>query len=65
MRARTLESKMVGMAMAIRFATAVYLRFIRPWQLRWGATDEELECPMPGDEIVTRPTFNATRAPLW
>jgi hypothetical protein len=27
-----------------------------------GATDEEVEYPMPGDEIVECPTFNATRA---
>jgi len=53
---------MVGVAMALGAATAAYLLFIRPWQLRWGATDEEVQRPMPGDEIVTRPTFNATRA---
>jgi len=53
---------MVGVAMAVGAATAAYLLFIRPWQLRWGATDEELERPMPGDEVVERPTFNATRA---
>ena len=41
---------------------SVYLRVIRPWQLRWGATDDEVRRTMPGDEIVTRPTFNATRA---
>ena len=40
----------------------VYLRVIRPWQLRWGATDDEVRRAMPGDELVTRPTFNATRA---
>ncbi|MDQ2907205.1 MAG: hypothetical protein M3Y81_27175, partial [Chloroflexota bacterium] len=40
----------------------VYLRFIRPWQLRWGATDEELERRMSGDEVVKHPTSNATRA---
>src|SRR3712207_8025462 len=40
----------------------VYMFCIRPWQLRWGATDEEVEHPMPGDEIVKDPTFNATRA---
>jgi hypothetical protein len=62
MRERGLGSKMVGVAMALGAATAVYLLYIRPWQLRWGATDEELERPMPGDEIVTDPTFNATRA---
>ena len=40
----------------------VYLQVIRPWQLRWGATDDEVRRATPGDEIVTRPTFNATRA---
>lgn len=39
-----------------------YLLWIRPWQLRWGATDEEVESSMPGDEIVRDPTFDATRA---
>jgi hypothetical protein len=61
MKHRSMGSKMVGVAMAVGAATAAYLLFIRPWQLRWGATDEELERPMPGDEIVERPTFNATR----
>jgi hypothetical protein len=27
-----------------------------------GATDEEVERQIPGDEIVEHPTFNATRA---
>lgn len=40
----------------------VYLFLIRPWQLRWGATDEEVARVMPGDDIVNNPTFNATRA---
>jgi uncharacterized protein YndB with AHSA1/START domain len=40
----------------------LYIRVIRPWQLRWGATDEELARALPGDELVARPTFNATRA---
>jgi hypothetical protein len=29
--------------------------------LRWGATEEELERAMPGDELVTEPDLNATR----
>ena len=39
-----------------------YLALIRPWQLRWGATIEEIERSMPGDDIVSNPSFNATRA---
>ena len=62
MKDRSMRSKMVSVAMAVGAAAAAYLLFIRPWQLRWGTTDEELERPMPGDEIVECPTFNATRA---
>lgn len=40
----------------------VYLFLIRPSQLRWGATQEELLRAMPGDELVAHPTFVATRA---
>ena len=57
---------MVATILAIAAALAdlviVYILFIRPWQLRWGATDEEVARPMPGDEIEPQPTFNATRA---
>ena len=41
---------------------AVYLLFIRPFQLLWGATTEEAKRSMPGDELVANPTFVATRA---
>lgn len=41
---------------------SAYLLLIRPRQLRWGATDEEVAQAMPGDDVVARPTFNATRA---
>jgi hypothetical protein len=34
----------------------------RQWHVRWGATDDELAAPMPGDEVVDRPSFQATRA---
>lgn len=43
-------------------AAVAYLRFIRPWQLRWGASDDEVARPMPGDDLVPAPTFLATRA---
>jgi hypothetical protein len=39
-----------------------YLRWARPYQLRWGATDEEVQRPMPGDELNPNPKFLATRA---
>lgn len=47
-------------------ATVILLIFyffvIRPKHLRWGATNEEVNAKMPGDEIVKTVHFNATRA---
>jgi hypothetical protein len=40
----------------------LYLLWARPYQLRWGATDDEVQQPMPGDELNRNPTFLATRA---
>jgi hypothetical protein len=42
--------------------TAIYLLVVRPWHLRFGATDNEVELHLPGDELVHKPDFNATRA---
>lgn len=41
---------------------AAYWRWVRPWQLTWGSTDAEVATAMPGDAVVGRPSFNATRA---
>lgn len=41
---------------------AVYLLAVRPWHLRWGATDEEVRRPLPGDDIVPQAQLLATRA---
>lgn len=38
-----------------------YLLIIRPWHLRWGAINKEVELALAGDEIVQKPNFNATR----
>lgn len=56
--------KKVGRGVAALGAVSlgVYVRFIRPWQLRWGATDEEVARAMSGDDVVKHPTFNATRS---
>jgi len=39
----------------------VYILLIRPWHLHWGASNEEVKMILPGDEIVLKPDFNATR----
>lgn len=43
-------------------ALVFYFLAIRPGQLRWGATPEEVRRTMPGDEMIEHPTFLATRA---
>jgi len=57
-----LQPSTIPIAISLLVLVFVYLVFLRPWQLRWGATDAELKRSMPGDEIVDKPSFNATRA---
>jgi hypothetical protein len=40
----------------------VYLLLVRPWHMRWGATDEEVRKSLPGDELAPHPTLESTRA---
>ena len=42
--------------------SGLYVLFIRPWHVRWGATDQEVTDSLPGDERVPRPVLQATRA---
>jgi hypothetical protein len=52
---------------------AVYMGWVRPWHLRWGATDQEITMPLPGDpwivpeaEVSTRAlTIHAPAAAVW
>jgi hypothetical protein len=39
----------------------IYIFIIRPWHLKLGATAQEVKLCLPGDEIVKKPDFNATR----
>jgi hypothetical protein len=43
-------------------ALALYLAAIRPRQSRWGATDDEVSCTAPGDQVVANPHTVTTRA---
>jgi hypothetical protein len=45
-----------------RRGTAIHLRWVRLRIFSWGATPEELERPMAGDDACPRPQLNATRA---
>lgn len=53
---------LAGRGLLAMSVAGIYLGIVRPWQLRWGASDEECSRPMPGDDLVDQPTFNATRA---
>ncbi len=39
-----------------------YERWVKPWQQRWGATEEERTASLPGDELVADPAEQMTRA---
>lgn len=68
---RKLKTTIIGFSAAV--SLAAYLLAIRPWHLRWGATDEEIEMDLPGDEVkpdakiqVTHAiTINAPTAEVW
>lgn len=52
-----------GAALAAACAgAAAYVYAVRPWHVRWGATDEEVGERLPGDELVEHPNVEATHA---
>jgi hypothetical protein len=54
-----------GVALGIATAAAgvaAYAAWVRPRQVTWGATPEEVHRSLAGDDLVAHPTFNATRA---
>lgn len=55
-------AQILAMLALVGLVLAVYILWARPYQLRWGATPEELTRAMPGDELDAHPTFLATRA---
>ncbi len=49
------KSKVIAATLALgglAAAAAAYAKVIRPWHLKWGATDEEAAAAMPGDELI-------------
>ncbi len=51
-----------GVITASGVALGAYILLVRPWQRRWGATDEEVKRTLPGDELVSNPGVVLTRA---
>ena len=62
-----------GLSALAAGVVATYAYRIRPWHLRWGATDKELDQQLIGDELVPHPklkamhaiTINARAADIW
>jgi hypothetical protein len=54
--------KSLAVVTMVGLLVGVYCFAIRPSQLRWGATPEELARLLPGDDLVTAPSLCATRA---
>jgi hypothetical protein len=52
----------IAIVVALIVVAAAFFSLYRPWHLKWGAARQEVGRSMPGDEIVPRPIFNATRA---
>ena len=40
---------------------AAYMFVARPWHLRWGATDDEVDADLPGDDLLPTADLTATR----
>ncbi len=66
MAASKLRSPSTKIGMLLDAVTAAPLWAVspalKPWHMRWGATRLETAAPMPGDAVVPRAQFNATRA---
>jgi hypothetical protein len=52
----------VGGLALLGAAIALYERLVRPWHLRWGASDDEVEARLVGDDLVAEPARQCTRA---
>jgi len=52
-----LPKPLVASALALG-SYAIVAAFARPWHERWGATDEEVQMPLPGDELMEYASAN-------
>ncbi len=52
----------IGAGVAGAAALSAYLLVIRPWYIRWGATDAEVHRALLGDDLVPHPKMETTHA---
>src|SRR4029453_11915471 len=59
-RLRAVGKKLsIGLAATVGYL--VYRKRLRDWHLHWGATPEEIEAELPGDELLAEPDVVSTR----
>jgi hypothetical protein len=51
-----------GLGALLIGACIAFRPLLRPWYSRWGAADDEVEKPLPGDDHVPQPNLQTTRA---
>jgi hypothetical protein len=61
-KSKILLATLGGLIAAGVAAITTYILAIRPWHLRWGSTDEEVDLPLPGDDLVPDAKLRATHA---
>jgi hypothetical protein len=57
-----LISPLVILLFALFSVGILYWLVIRPWLLRWGATDADVHRSLPGDDLVSHPKMETTHA---
>ncbi|HEY7476179.1 MAG TPA: hypothetical protein VH679_14265, partial [Vicinamibacterales bacterium] len=62
MRFRVVTLRILLLMGALVLVSGAFLVHVRPWYLRWGATDAEIARPLPGDEIIPNAISQQTRA---
>lgn len=61
-RPRSRAVRAAGIATAGAASAVAYAFFVRPRMTNWGATAEEVNASLPGDELVRDPDYVTTRA---
>jgi hypothetical protein len=54
--------RVLALTAALAVLLVGFFLVARPWYQRWGATDEEIARPLPGDEIIPNSAVQETRA---
>jgi hypothetical protein len=62
MRTETNAARYVALASTLAAIVSAFLMVVRPWYLRWGATEAEARRTLPGDEIIPDAAGQETRA---